>query len=171
MRVPSTHAGFDTSWTLGGFNTLWTADTPWNGNCTSGQRQQVTPSDALALAAALEAAVEAALPDIPGENTIPRHKGLITRPHQDNISLRLHQVGDGVQDEASITGLENITDFIEVPLPSGTLLQKKTLPPKGITCSKSQARAQSGSVLKVRCWGEKFNPDRGWKVCERASFN
>jgi hypothetical protein len=130
MRVPSTHKGFDT---------------PWNGNYTSGQGQQVTPSDALALAAALEAT----LPDIPGENAIPRDKVLITTPHQDDISLRLRQVGDEVQDEALDTGLENMTDFIEVPLPSGALPQKNPLPQKAITCSKSQAGAQSGSILNV----------------------
>jgi hypothetical protein len=107
-------------------NASWTAVTPWNGIYISGQGQQVTPSAALALAAALEAAI----PDILGENAIPRHKVLITRPHQDNISLRLHQVGDGVQDEASNTGLENMTDFIEVPLPLGTLLQKNLCPQK-----------------------------------------
>jgi hypothetical protein len=84
------------------------------------QGQQVTPSDALALAVALEAT----LPDIPGEKAIPRDKVLITTPHQDDISLRLRQVGDKVQDEASDTRLENMTDFIEVPLPLGTLLRK-----------------------------------------------
>ena len=106
--------------TLRGFNTPWTAVTPWNGNYTSGQGQQVTPSDVLALAAALEAA----LPDILGENAIPRHKVLTTTPHQDDISLLLRQVGDEVRNEASDTRLENMTDFIEVPLPSGTLPQK-----------------------------------------------
>jgi hypothetical protein len=112
--------------TLRGFNTPWTAFIPWNGNYTSGQGQQVTPSAAMALAAALEAT----LPDMPGENAIPRDKVLITTPHQDDISLRLPQVGDEVQNEASDTGLENMTDFIEVPLPSETLPQKNLCPQK-----------------------------------------